>query len=692
MLTVYLFSFFPVIIVAGLVWLDVRKLKRYGSRPKWIFVSILPVIAAAVIGFLYLSGQKEFEQQEIHGFLILALTLLFFSLAALEHSIHIQRIKKGHLTKDFKRRQIAFFILMIPVLVSSILSLLKLIKFDIIVLDLTAVLYVQSLFLVLGSLYIIYTLYNFVAGSLRKKNYPFIIFILTVFFIALVNLVRDPGVLFVLWTWTILIAYFVRLTGEYFYFKSYHLNLLLSNLDAVQHKRAMLLNKVIESDFKEDLGHIKDILTDTINEMEEGMVIKAYKISGMVLYRRSGDRYVVDSQDHIFGYCTPLYDLKTVKMLKSEVLINHTYEYIYDHKKIVSKSESELKHFGQKAVKKLIDTLKPVFIEPIPDVYKSLTSLIMLYPIINNDQLSGFMVVFKNAFNKMFPTELNTIQEFSVNLNTIYSLMKGKESQEERNRLQGEMNIAKEIQTSIVPKKVSIDGYEIACSMTTASEVGGDLYDFIANEYGNYLDIGDVSGHGLPAGVMALIHMASFQGAIEASSVLKKKINVAQLYDIVNKVLCRINRDRIGSDKFMTCNMFFEENGKLTHSGTHEIALIYRKKTDTVEENFACVDNTGFLGLSDLIDSKTSIGQFSLKKDDILVLYTDGAIEAKDESDVQFGIKKLKRLIKNYAEKSVDDINNAILDAVKSHAKNGDFKKYDGNFADDVTLFIFKKI
>jgi sigma-B regulation protein RsbU (phosphoserine phosphatase) len=66
-----------------------------------------------------------------------------------------------------------------------------------------------------------------------------------------------------------------------------------------------------------------------------------------------------------------------------------------------------------------------------------------------------------------------------------------------------------------------------------------------------------------------------------------------------------VNRDRIGSDKFMTQNYFVEKDGVIKHSGTHEIALIFRKATGEVEELPQLTDKTGFLGLSEYVDSQS---------------------------------------------------------------------------------------
>ena len=83
----------------------------------------------------------------------------------------------------------------------------------------------------------------------------------------------------------------------------------------------------------------------------------------------------------------------------------------------------------------------------------------------------------------------------------------------ERERLEKEMEIATRIQTSILPRDVTVPGLEIAATMRTATEVGGDYYDVIPVEGGCWMGIGDVAGHGLGTGLVMLM-MQSGIGAL----------------------------------------------------------------------------------------------------------------------------------------------------------------------------------
>ncbi len=65
------------------------------------------------------------------------------------------------------------------------------------------------------------------------------------------------------------------------------------------------------------------------------------------------------------------------------------------------------------------------------------------------------------------------------------------------------------MQTSILPRKFAVPGLEISAKMIPASEVGGDYYDVIPVDDGCWIAIGDVSGHGLDAGLVMLMLQSS---------------------------------------------------------------------------------------------------------------------------------------------------------------------------------------
>jgi len=140
---------------------------------------------------------------------------------------------------------------------------------------------------------------------------------------------------------------------------------------------------------------------------------------------------------------------------------------------------------------------------------------------------------------------------------------------------------------------------------------------------------------------------SALHGALKACEKKDVILKPNELYEIINNVLYELNKLRIKSDKFMTLNYFYEDNSEFTYAGTHEIALLYTSKEGKVIEIKNCASKTAFMGLAYNINAKESCGSFKMQKDDILLLYTDGLIEARDAESNQLGIEQLKEILVN---------------------------------------------
>ena len=260
-------------------------------------------------------------------------------------------------------------------------------------------------------------------------------------------------------------------------------------------------------------------------------------------------------------------------------------------------------------------------------------------------------------------------------------------------RLESEFQAASKIQSSMLPMhEEHIAGYELSHSLITATEVGGDNYDFRHCSTGNWFSIGDVSGHGLEAGIIALIAQSAFNYGIYLFENLEENEKLPiEMYQYVNKTVYLLNKQRNNSDSFITMNYFFEHDGKFYGAGAHESPLIYRAATGEVEEFKQLTGNTLFLGIIEEIDAEPSYCSFELYPDDILLLYTDGLIEAKNENNEQFDIPRVKDLLKKYANLPLSEIKEKIYSELSSFTEKGDRARYNGKFADDVTIFLIKK-
>jgi serine phosphatase RsbU (regulator of sigma subunit) len=209
---------------------------------------------------------------------------------------------------------------------------------------------------------------------------------------------------------------------------------------------------------------------------------------------------------------------------------------------------------------------------------------------------------------------------------------------EERTRIEQELQTARLIQHSLLPKEVpELAGWQIAKYYQSAREVGGDLYDFLTFEDGRLgLVIGDVTDKGVPAAMV----MASTRSMLRAA---------AQVTDSPGEVLARVNEllyADIPPNMFVTC--FFAvldpDSGKLRYANAgHD--LPYRQQIDSVCELYA----TGMpLGL--MPGMRYEEQEVTVAFDESILFYSDGLVEAHNPEREMFGFPRLKALLQEHTD------------------------------------------
>ena len=705
------FSYLGVCLASLLLWVDAARRPEYGRRPLLLLVSLLILGATGIVlltSMTLLGARLPIYKNQL---LSVTLFLSFTAFFTLECSVHIQRIHRSFLFQYFRKR------LLLLGLLSGLTAVILVLEFVIFHAavgisfgglfsgaespDPERLLAYRALgnwlfvFFTAGltaSLFYSSAMFKFHEGITRRRRYPSTLFfiILAYIFIAIILDLRFANA-YPFFPFTFInLLYAAAVYHEYFFYRMFHLNDLQVKLVQAESARTDIINRVIASSTEEDHQIIRETLSSYLERAQSSITVPTMRFNAVMAYRKNGDILQVDSPQMIVNYCVPLTRLESVKRIPQKELNALIMQTTYRPQELMAAEAQGLREIGERAVRDLLETRARVIV-PISENLKGIFRLIVAYPVINHEEVTGFVVLFKSEFDQVFPQEDTIIKSLTSDLSIIFAIMGGKQVQLEKNRLSGEMDIARNIQTSIVPRAITIPGYQAAAGMSTATEVGGDLYDCLSSEFGTYLDISDVSGHGLPAGMMALIHLSALHGAIFTSQTLKRELAISDLYDVINKVLVSINKKRIGSDKFMTCSVLRENNGTFTHAGTHLISLLYRKESDSVEELRDMIDKTAFLGLSEYVTSRQSEGSFSMKTGDALLLYTDGAIEAKDSHGEQYGLERLKGTFKRCVEEPPEQIIKAINESVSQFAESGDIKKYGGRLADDVSLMVLKK-
>jgi PAS domain S-box-containing protein len=242
-------------------------------------------------------------------------------------------------------------------------------------------------------------------------------------------------------------------------------------------------------------------------------------------------------------------------------------------------------------------------------------------------------------------------------------------------KLEEELAIARRVQTSILPRELKVEGLEIAARMVPADEVGGDYYDVLPFDGGAWLAIGDVSGHGLDAGLVMLMVQSAFSAVTRArADATPREVVLA-----VNDVLVDNIRTRLVQEAHVTLTVFlYTADGRLTFAGAHEELLLYRRRTDQVE----LVATPGvWVGATRAISRSTVNSALALEKGDLLVLYTDGVTEAANADGEQFELPRLIQAVRDARGEPCAVIRDRILEATARWSARQD---------DDLTVVVLR--
>ncbi|MBK7860742.1 MAG: SpoIIE family protein phosphatase [Archangiaceae bacterium] len=236
-------------------------------------------------------------------------------------------------------------------------------------------------------------------------------------------------------------------------------------------------------------------------------------------------------------------------------------------------------------------------------------------------------------------------------------------------RAERELEIASQLQTSLLPKSVRVPGFELAAAMTPADEIGGDYYDVLATPQGCLIGIGDVSGHGLTSGLIMLMLQSSIATLVRERPLAGPGELLVQL----NEVLYDNIRNRLEKTEHVTMTLLkLDRGGEVTFAGAHEELIVQRR--DAVE---ALPTPGTWLGALPNIASAIIDTKVSLQPGDVLLLHTDGVTEARNAAGEMYGMERLLERVGALHGKSPQE----LVEALK-----GDVNAWAPRRTDDVTL------
>ncbi len=197
------------------------------------------------------------------------------------------------------------------------------------------------------------------------------------------------------------------------------------------------------------------------------------------------------------------------------------------------------------------------------------------------------------------------------------------------NDLWGEMDLARKIQTVLLPGTPELPAYDVAAEMHPAATVGGDYFDVIEDGNDTWLLVGDVSGHGVTAGLIMMMVQTSVRTAILSARERGEEITPADILRLVNKAI-RGNLTKIGRDQYMTIHAMRLRGDRLMHAGLHQDLVIYRAAANAIE----IVETDGvWLGVVDDAGPLLRNSELQLGPGDAILAYSDGILETRRQPE-----------------------------------------------------------
>ena len=250
----------------------------------------------------------------------------------------------------------------------------------------------------------------------------------------------------------------------------------------------------------------------------------------------------------------------------------------------------------------------------------------------------------------------------------------------EKERLESELEIAREVQNQLFPKDVPFTKtLELKGVCNPARMVSGDYYDFMSlSEYSLAFAIGDVAGKGISAALlMAAIQstMRTQLGSLHGNGRLP--LSTAQLVGNLNKQLYATTPP----EKYATFYfaMYEETTHSLTYTNAGHLSPMLLR-----DGNFEMLDSTGtVVGAFPFANYKEKT--VVLEHGDMLVAYTDGIVEPENEYGEMYGEDRLKDLVSKFAHTDSSEIIARSMEAVIQWTGSSELQ-------DDMTMVVARRI
>lgn len=297
----------------------------------------------------------------------------------------------------------------------------------------------------------------------------------------------------------------------------------------------------------------------------------------------------------------------------------------------------------------------------------------MVAPLKAGGEVIGVFNLESDRVNAYTPRELRLLETFASQVAITIERSRYIRQQVEKERLDRELQIARRIQLTFLPERdPDWPGFDVSGYNVTSEEVSGDFFDYIPITGPNWgVVVADVSGKGVPASLI----MASLRAALWAE--VRNTYSLATICSRVNNFLYQ----SLGETEFVTAvyGVIDLENGRFTYSSAGHLPPILLRRDGApvfLEE--------GGLPLGAFPDVSYPEGHADLKVGDVMLLYTDGAVEAMNAEEDEFGRDRLVEALRAVRDRPAREIRTELIETIRRFSGSS-------RLADDLTLVVIKR-
>lgn len=287
-----------------------------------------------------------------------------------------------------------------------------------------------------------------------------------------------------------------------------------------------------------------------------------------------------------------------------------------------------------------------------------------------------FAVIYPIIANVSLPMICTNAMGMGIFALIINNLVREKDTQRQKELIEGELTVAREIQMSIVPKIFpAFPGrpeFDIYAVLEPAKEVGGDLYDyFLLDDDHLCFTIGDVSGKGVPASLFMAV----------TKTLIKAKADILLRPD---EILCAVNNDLCAdNDSGMFVTEFLAiltiSSGEIVYSnGGHNLPYVLRQ-----DGSLQMLPRIPGMALGVMEEVPYVCAAFNLDQGDCLVMYTDGVTEAMNEEGALFSEERLEAALTGLTGATAQETVDVILKSTRQFADGA-------KQSDDITIVVLQ--